>query len=122
MHEQASIPEVDATSSQYGQDDAAALNDEDRSTSHSRSTSAPLNGEALTQNVSVNGTQKPNGRGKGKERESVSKVSEGNCNGMVYDAGVSSGHLNIADDRLWVDRYEPQTEVPVISVLRNLYL
>ncbi|KAL5532986.1 hypothetical protein ACEPAF_4760 [Sanghuangporus sanghuang] len=68
--------EADITSSQRGMDDASIFNEDDRSTSHSRSTSAPLSGEAQEQSISENGPRIINGKGKEKEKENTEKVAQ----------------------------------------------
>lgn len=108
MHEQASTSEADAASSQFGQDDAA-FNDEDRSTSHSRSTSAPLNGETVTHSAAINGSQKMNGKGKGKDRENSDKgaqvrVKEEPVTTQLSDIPAGSVSFDIVG---WPTQYVP---------------
>lgn len=66
--DEASNSEPDAASSQPGPDDIATFNDEDRSTSHSRSASVQLNGDTPDQSVSSKSNRKTGGKGKGKEK------------------------------------------------------
>ncbi|EJD05666.1 uncharacterized protein FOMMEDRAFT_145119 [Fomitiporia mediterranea MF3/22] len=75
LNDQALVSEMEATSSHAGLDEAVS-NDDDRSTSHSRSTSLPLNGDAPTQSASTNGTRAMNGKGKGKEKENSDRAAQ----------------------------------------------
>ena len=68
--------DVDISSSQPGLDDTGIFNDDDRSTSHSRSTSAPLSGEMHDQSIFEDGPLIINGKGKGKAKENSEKVAQ----------------------------------------------